>query len=199
VLDLLHRLYDVQGLIQIGGLTALAIIIFAETGLFFGFFLPGDSLLVTAGLFAAKGDLNIVHLCVLLSACAILGDAVGFWFGHWSGPRLYRRKDSFFFRQAHLEQARAFYDEHGGKTIVLARFIPIIRTFAPIVAGIAGMRYRSFFAWNVLGGILWASGLTLGGYFLGQAIPDLDKYIQLVIVAVIVLSFVPVLLHLRRR
>lgn len=195
-MEFLAQLYDIENLIRIGGVTALALIIFAETGLFFGFFLPGDSLLITAGLFAAKGDLDIVLLCWLLALCAIVGDAVGFWFGHFTGPRLFRRKRSRFFRPEYLQKAHAFYEKHGGKTIVLARFIPILRTFVPIVAGIAQMNYRSFVLWNVAGGILWTCGLLLAGYGLGTAIPNLDEYIHLVIVVVVFISILPVLHHL---
>ena len=198
-MEFLSQIYDIQNLIRLGGLTALVLIVFAETGLFFGFFLPGDSLLLTAGLFAAKGDLDLTLLCVLLTIAAIVGDAVGFWFGHWTGPKLYRRERSFFFRPEHLQHARKFYAEHGGKTIVFARFIPLLRTFAPIVAGIAGMPYRSFVFWNVLGGILWVNSLVLAGYYLGRAIPNLDKYIHVIIVVVIAASFVPVVLHLKSR
>lgn len=198
MLDLLHRLYDIQGLIQLGGLTALAFIIFAETGLFFGFFLPGDSLLITAGLFAANGDLHIWTVCIVLSLCAIAGDAVGFWFGRVTGPRMFKKERSFFFRPEHLERAREFYREHGGKTLMLARFIPVLRTFVPIVAGIAQMKYSAFAFWNVLGGLLWVWGLTFAGYFLGNVIPGIDRYIHLIIGVVVVLSILPVVFHLRK-
>lgn len=170
------------------GMTA---IIFAETGLFLGFFLPGDSLLMTAGLFAAKGDLNIFVLLFTLSIAAIVGDAVGFWVGKKAGALLYERKETFFFRRSHLLKAKAFYEKHGGKTIVLARFIPIVRTFAPTVAGAALMPYARFAVFNVAGGIAWISSMSLAGYALGSLIPDIDKHIHELIVLVVFLSVLP--------
>lgn len=182
---------DPRELVQVGGYVGLTLVIFAETGLLVGFFLPGDSLLITAGLFAAKGDLNIWLLCTLLSAAAIIGDAVGYYIGRKTGPLLYNRPDSFFFRKSHLIKAREFYEEHGGKTIILARFIPIIRTFAPTVAGVAEMPYRRFALYNVFGGLLWIWGLGFVGYGLGQAVPDIEEHIHIMIVGVIFLSILP--------
>lgn len=182
---------DVQGLIQAGGYVALAAIVFAETGLMVGFFLPGDSLLVTAGLFAAKGDLNIVWLNVLLSACAVAGDATGYYIGRKLGPALFKREDSLLFKKKHLIAAHEFYEKHGGKTIVIARFLPLIRTFAPVVAGIGEMPYRRFAAFNVFGGIGWVFLMTMIGYSLIKLFPGIEKHIHIVIIVVIVLSFVP--------
>jgi membrane-associated protein len=162
-----------------------------ETGLFVGFFLPGDSLLVTAGLFAAKGDLNVWALLILVSICAVAGDQVGYVIGRTAGQALYNRPDSFFFRKRHLEKAHEFYERYGGKTIVLARFIPIIRTFAPAVAGAAAMTYRKFVFYNIAGGVLWVWSMILLGFFLGRSIPNLDKHIHYVIVVVVFLSILP--------
>jgi membrane-associated protein len=189
---------DVQGLIQTGGYIALAIIVFVETGLMVGFFLPGDSLLVTAGLFAAKGDLNIVYLNVLLIICAIAGDATGYLIGRKLGPALFRRDDSFFFKKKHLITARDFYEKHGGKTIIIARFVPVIRTFAPVVAGIGQMSYRHFAAYNVIGGAGWVVTMTMIGYSLIKLFPGIEKHIHIVIIVVIVLSLLPGIIEFLR-
>lgn len=193
-------LYDTSGLIQWGGLTAIFIIVFAETGLFFGFFLPGDSLLITAGVLAAAGYLNLLHLIVLATIAAILGDQTGYAIGRQMGKMLFRKKDSFLFKHEHLEKAKEFYDKHGGKTILVARFIPIIRTFAPPVAGASEMKYRTFVIFNILGGMFWVLSTVLGGYFLGKVIPNLEHYINLVIFIVVFVSFIPIAIeYLRRR
>jgi membrane-associated protein len=189
--DAFHFLTDVEGMIRAGGYVALAIIVFTETGLMIGFFLPGDSLLVTAGLFAARGDLNIVYLNLLLMTMAVLGDATGYYIGHKLGPALFRRESSRLFKKQHLIRTQLFYEKHGGKTIVIARFIPIIRTFAPVVAGIAGMKYRRFATFNIFGGLGWVLSMTMIGYLLGRLIPNIDKYIEIVIIVVIFLSLVP--------
>jgi membrane-associated protein len=190
----------VPELIRLGGLLGLVFIVFAETGLMVGFFLPGDSLLVTAGLFAAKGDLNIWWLNLAVMAAAILGDATGYWIGRRAGQALYSRPNSFFFRREHLIKTHEFYERHGGKTIVIARFMPIVRTFAPVVAGAASMTYRHFAIYNIAGGIGWVASMTLTGYFLGLAVPDLEKHIHLVVAVVIFLSLLPALIaYLRNR
>ena len=189
---------DVQGLIQTGGYVALAIIVFTETGLMVGFFLPGDSLLVTAGLFAAKGDLNIVFLNVLLMICAITGDATGYYIGRKLGPALFRRDDSLFFKKKHLIAAHDFYEKHGGKTIIIARFVPIIRTFAPVVAGIGQMSYRHFAAYNIIGGVGWVFTMTMIGYSLIKLFPGIEKHIHIVIVVVIILSILPGIIEVLR-
>jgi membrane-associated protein len=183
--------YNVPELIRWGGLVGLILIVFAETGLMIGFFLPGDSLLVTAGLFAAKGDFNIATLLLALSAAAVIGDATGYWIGKRTGQALYSRPNSFFFRRSHLIKTHEFYEKHGGKTIVIARFMPILRTFAPVVAGAANMTYRKFAVYNVLGGIGWVTSMLLTGYFLGQAVPDLEQHIHIVVAVVIFLSLLP--------
>jgi membrane-associated protein len=189
--EFFRTVYNVPELIRLGGLIGLVLVVFAETGLMIGFFLPGDSLLVTAGLFAAKGDLDIVWLNLALIAAAILGDATGYWIGYRTGKALYSRPNSFFFRREHLIKTHEFYERHGGKTIVIARFMPILRTFAPVVAGAAEMTYRRFAIYNVAGGIGWVTSMTLTGYFLGRAVPDLDKHLHLVVATVIFLSLLP--------
>lgn len=189
--DAFHFITDVEGLIRWGGYVALAIIVFVETGLMVGFFLPGDSLLVTAGLFAARGVLNIWVLNILLITMAILGDATGYYIGRKLGPALFRRKSSRLFKKEHLVKTQLFYEKHGGKTIVIARFIPIIRTFAPVVAGIAGMKYRRFAAFNIFGGIGWVISMTMIGYLLGKTIPNIDKYIEVIIIIVVAASILP--------
>lgn len=189
--QLLHTIYDVQGIIQWGGVVLVCTIVFVETGLFVGFFLPGDSLLVTAGVFAAAGHLNLAALLAAATLCGILGDQVGYWIGRRAGKALYGRKDSFFFKRRHLEHARQFYDTHGGKTIVLARFIPILRTFCPVVAGAAEMPYARFVGYNVAGGCGWVFGMVLAGFFLASLVPNISQRIHYVIAVVILLSFVP--------
>ena len=179
-------------LVRWGGYVALAVIVFTETGLLIGFFLPGDSLLITAGLVAAAGGLDVWLLTGLLSVAAIAGDSVGYAIGYRAGPHIFTRENSRWFNRSHLVRTREFYERHGGKTIVLARFIPIIRTFAPVVAGVGRMEYRRFLAYNVLGGVGWVAGLTWTGYLLGQAIPDVGRYIHLVIGIVVVLSVIPI-------
>lgn len=185
------NLQNIEGLIRWGGYTALAIIIFAESGLFFGFFLPGDSLLVTAGLLASRGYLNIWELLILLSLMAIAGDSVGYYFGKLTGPKIFKKEKSILFAKDHLLRAQAFYEKHGGKTIILARFMPIVRTFAPIVAGVGQMKYSRFLSFNVWGGLLWVCSMLGIGFFLGKTIPNIDRYIHIVIIVIILLSISP--------
>lgn len=187
---------DLTQIIETLGYIGLFAIVFAESGLFFGFFLPGDSLLLTAGLLASQGKLEIAVLLIILPVAAILGDGVGYWFGKRTGPRIFNRKNSLLFRHKNLLAAQSFYERHGGKTIVLARFIPFIRTFAPIVAGAVEMPYRRFLMFNVTGALLWGVGVTLTGYFLGQVIPDIDRYFLVVVGVVILVSALPTLAHL---
>ncbi len=196
--DLFHRIYDVESLVRVGGLAGLAAIVFIETGLLVGFFLPGDSLLVTAGLFAARGDLNVVYLILVLSLAAIVGDTVGYNIGARTGPKLFSRPDSLLFNRKHLISTREFYERHGPFTIVIARFVPIIRTFAPVVAGIGAMEYRRFLAYNVVGGIGWVLVTVLGGYFLGQMVPNIHDHLHKVIAIVIVLSLLPAIIKVAR-
>jgi membrane-associated protein len=183
--------YNVPELIRLVGLVGIAFIVFAETGLLIGFFLPGDSLLITAGLFAARGDLDITTLIITLIPAAIAGNATGYWIGKRTGTKLYSRPDSFLFRREHVRMTREYYDKHGGKTIFLAQFIPILRTFAPVVAGVAEMGYRRFATYNVFGAITWISSMTLAGYTLGNLVPNIESRIHLVIAGVIAVSLLP--------
>lgn len=194
VWNLFHRIYDVEFLVRTGGLLVLVIIVFTETGLLLGFFLPGDSLLVTAGIFAARGDLDLITLNTSLSLAAIAGDTVGYGIGARTGPKIFTREDSLFFNRKHLISAKKFYDRHGGFTIVVARFMPIIRTFAPVVAGVGAMGYRKFVAYNIFGGIFWVMTTTLAGYFLGTLVPNIQERIHVVIAIVIVLSLLPAII-----
>jgi membrane-associated protein len=184
-------------MVQWGGYVGLTAIIFSETGLLVGFFLPGDSLLVTAGLFSSQPEfgLNVYLLGAILSVAAILGDAVGYWVGRISGPRLFRKEESFFFKPKYLRQAADFYERHGGKTIILARFMPIARTFVPTVAGAAGMNYARFTMFNVVGGVLWIWSMLFTGYFLGRYIPGIDRHIEKVIIVIVFLSISPAIWH----
>jgi len=195
-----EKLQHLEDLIRWGGYTVLAVIIFAETGLFVGFFLPGDSLLVTAGLFAARGDLSLTVMFILLSFMAIAGDAAGYWIGRVTGPRIFTREKSMFFAKDHLLRAQRFYEKHGGKTIIIARFMPIIRTFAPVVAGVGKMSYARFASYNIIGGTLWIGSMLGIGYTLGNVIPDIDKHIHWVILIVVFLSILPgIVEYLRHR
>jgi membrane-associated protein len=186
-----RNLYNVPELIRLVGSIGLIVIVFAETGLMIGFFLPGDSLLTTAGIFAARGDLNIVWLNISLTIAAIVGDATGYWVGRRAGKALYNRPNSFFFRREHLVRTHEFYEKHGGKTIIIARFMPIVRTFAPVVAGAAEMTYREFATYNIIGALLWVPSMTLTGYFLGLAFPDIDKHLHKLIALIIFVSLLP--------
>ncbi|KKU58161.1 MAG: hypothetical protein UX81_C0025G0002 [Parcubacteria group bacterium GW2011_GWA2_47_12] len=174
------------------GLFGVFAIVFAESGLFFGFFLPGDSLLFTAGLLASLGHFNIFALWLGCMLCAILGDSVGYAFGKKAGPKIFTREDSLFFHKKHIERTQAFYARYGKKTVVLARFVPIVRTFAPILAGVGNMRYRIFLTYNIVGGALWATLLIFLGFFLGMFIPDPDRYLMPLIFAIIFISFLPI-------
>jgi membrane-associated protein len=189
--DLFHRVYDVEALVRVGGLTVLIAIVFVETGLFVGFFLPGDSLLVTAGLFAASGHLELWSLFLFVSLAAIIGDTVGYAIGASTGPKIFTRENSLFFHKKHLTTTKEFYDRYGGITIIIARFMPIVRTFAPLVAGVGGMQYSRFALYNVMGGVGWVVSMVSIGYVLGRTIPDIDRYIQAVIALVIGLSLLP--------
>lgn len=190
----------IEGLIRWGGLAILIAIVFAETGLLVGFFLPGDSLLFTAGFLAAAGFLDIRILLVALMLAAILGDQTGYLTGRWMGKRLFDRPDSRIFKKAYVDKTKRFYAKYGVSTIVLARFVPIVRTFAPIVAGVGQMRYRTFVTWNVIGGIGWVGLMCGAGYFLGN-IPWVQANFGLVTILIIVLSLVPLAIevwHARR-
>jgi membrane-associated protein len=190
--------YSLDDLIRWGGYVVLFVIVFTETGLLVGFFLPGDSLLITAGIVAAAGGLNIWWLNVVLIVAAITGDSVGYAIGVRLGPRLFTRPQSLLFNPRHIERTRNFYARHGPKTIVIARFVPIVRTFAPVVAGVGQMEYRRFIFYNVAGGIGWVTSMTWAGYGLGRVIPNLGSYIHLVVGIVIVLSVIPIVIEIVR-
>jgi membrane-associated protein len=190
--------YSLDDLIRWGGYVVLFAIVFTETGLLVGFFLPGDSLLITAGIVAAAGGLNIWWLNVVLIVAAITGDSIGYAIGVRLGPRLFTRPQSLLFNPRHIERTRVFYERHGPKTIVIARFVPIVRTFAPVVAGVGQMEYRRFIFYNVAGGIGWVTSMTWAGYGLGRVIPNLGSYIHLVVGIVIVLSVIPIVIEIVR-
>ena len=205
-MDFIYQLFDQikhylnPNTIVAAGYLVLIFVVFAETGLAAGFFLPGDSLLVVAGLFAAKGDLNVFILLSTLFVAAVVGDAVGYYTGAKMGPRLFKRPKSLVFKPSHLQKANAFYEKYGGKTIIIARFVPIIRTFAPIVAGAAQMPYRRFLMFNVVGGFRWVFSMILGGYFLGNLVEKafgikLDEHIEKVVIVVVLLSLMPPLIE----
>lgn len=176
----------------------VCVIVFIETGFFVGFFLPGDSLLVTAGVFAAAGVVPLKWLLLPVMLCAIVGDQIGYWIGRGAGVAIYKRKDSFFFRRQHLRRAHDFYVRNGGKTVILARFVPIIRTFCPPVAGAAEMPYSTYLLYDICGGILWVGSMILGGYFLGKSIPNISQKIHYVIAVVVVLSLLPAIIGVMR-
>ena len=189
--EFFSRLHHLDELIAWAGYAGVTAIVFCETGLLAGFFLPGDSLIVTAGLVASQGKLDIWVLNGLLIAAAVTGDSVGYAIGHYAGPRLFRKEDSLLFHKKHLDRTHAFFEKYGAKTIVLARFVPIVRTFAPTVAGVGRMSYRRFVSYNVIGGVLWVASMLSVGYFLGRSVPNIEKHLHLVVTVVIVISFLP--------
>ncbi len=198
---LLHSIYDVEGIIRSAGSLApllVCLIVFVETGFFVGFFLPGDSLLVTAGVFSAMGVIPLKWILLPVMLCAIVGDQIGYWIGRAAGSALYRREDSFFFRRKHLRRAHDFYEKYGGKTIILARFMPVIRTFCPPVAGAARMPYPRYLTYDIFGGMIWVGTMILGGYFLGRTIPNISQRIHYVILVVIILSLLPAIISILR-
>ena len=191
-------MFDLVSLMKTAGYTGLFGIIFAESGLLFGFFLPGDSLLFTAGFLSSQGYLDIRALMVIAAVAAITGDSVGYALGYKIGPKLFTKEDSLFFKKTYVYKARKFFEKHGAKTIVLARFVPAVRTFAPVVAGIGNMRYRTFIIYNIVGGLLWTLGLGLLGFFLGNVIPNVDHYILPMVALIILLSILPGVIHVLR-
>ena len=188
--------FDLTDLIRTVGYVGIWAIVFAESGLLIGFFLPGDSLLFTAGFLASQGYFNIWVLVIGCFIAAVVGDSVGYGFGHRYGRKVFNKEESLFFNPKHLIRAEEFYEKHGKKTIILARFVPVVRTFAPIVAGIGRMEYRTFLAYNIVGALLWAVGVTLLGYYLGKSIPDIDKYLIPGIIIIILLSVAQPMYHL---
>jgi membrane-associated protein len=175
----------------------LAGVVFAETGLLVGLFLPGDSLLFTVGVVAGAGELDIVSICALLVAASILGDQSGYFLGYRTGPSIFRRPDSLIFKQEYVTRTQAFYEKHGGKTLIYAKFVPIVRTFAPFMAGVGRMRYRRFFSFNVFGGIGWVLSMTLAGYFLGE-VPIIRQNFEKVVIAIVLVSVLPMVIHYLR-
>ena len=193
-----RTLYNVEAVVRYGGTFIVCAFVYVETGLFVGFFLPGDSLLVTAGIFAAAGQLKLAALLLFVTLCAVAGDQTNYFICRKAGQALYRREDSLFFKKKHLQRAHEFYEKHGPKMLILARFIPIVRTFAPAVAGAAAMRYRRFLTYSVIGGILWVQGMILTGFFLGSVVPNIGKRIHLVIALVIFISLLPAIFEILR-
>jgi len=201
ILRFFHALYNPEGLrelVRAGGAPLICAIVFVETGFFVGFFLPGDSLLVTAGIFSAAAVIPLKWLLLPVMLCAVAGDQVGYWIGRSAGVALYRREDSFFFRRSHLQRAHDFYEKYGGRAVILARFVPIIRTFCPPVAGAAKMPYGRYLAFDIFGGIFWVGAMILGGYTLGRSVPNIGQRIHYVIAVVVFLSILPAIVSLLR-
>ncbi|EKD91356.1 MAG: hypothetical protein ACD_30C00018G0004 [uncultured bacterium] len=186
---------DLKSIVETIGYIGVFSIVFLESGMLIGFFFPGDSLLFTAGFLASQGIFNISYLILGCFLGAVTGDSVGYFIGHRYGRKLFEKENSFFFRKDHLVKTEAFYEKHGGKTIILARFMPVIRAFAPVVAGIGSMNYPTFLFYNLFGGLLWAIGITLAGYYLGSLIPDVDKYLLPIVGLIILLSITPAIIH----
>jgi membrane-associated protein len=184
---------DILSLVQTFGYLGILGVVFAESGMFFGFFLPGDSLLFTAGLLASQHFLNIWMLFIFVPIAAILGDNFGYWFGAKVGPKIFTREDSLFFHKHHIERTREFYAKYGVKAIVIARFVPVVRTFTPVLAGVGQMPYRTFMKYNILGGLLWSIGMLLLGFSLGSVVPNIDRYILPIVLVIIVISFMPII------
>lgn len=189
---------DPISILQTGGYIGIALLVFAESGLFIGMFLPGDSLLFAAGLLATNNFFSIGPLIAVVVIAAILGDSVGYWFGGKVGDHLQDRKDSWYFKQEYLRRTERFYQKYGGRTIILARFVPIIRTVAPILAGAGSMTYKKFLAYNIIGALLWGAGMTLFGFFLGSVIPNSEKYVAPIALIIITISFFPIITNLAR-
>src|SRR5208282_5179468 len=197
ILHFLQSLYSPEGLrelIRSGGAPLVCTIVFIETGFFVGFFLPGDSLLITAGIFSYAGVIPLKWLLLPVMFCAIAGDQIGYWIGRSAGAALYRREDSFFFRRSHLQRAHDFYEKYGGRAVILARFVPIIRTFCPPVAGAARMPYLRYLVFDIFGGVFWIGAMILGGYSLGHFIPNIGQYIHYVIAVVALVSILPAII-----
>jgi len=186
-------MFDIVAIIKTAGYFGIGGIIFAESGLMLGFFLPGDSLLFTAGVLASAGFLNIWLLVPLVFVCAVLGDNIGYFLGRKAGEKLFEREESFLFKRSHVDRARTFFEKHGVRSIIIARFVPVVRAFVPPVAGVGRMNYRTFLISDIIGGLLWACGLTILGYFLGQTVPDIDKYLLPIVAVIILVSVLPVI------
>ncbi len=191
-------MFNLISLITTVGYLGIFAIIFAESGLLVGFFFPGDSLIFTAGFLASQNILSLPILLPLVIVAAILGDGFGYYCGQKFGPKIFIREDSFFFKKSHIAKANLFFTKHGGKAIILARFMPVVRTFVPVVAGVGTMRYKKFAAYNIIGGLLWSCGLILAGYFLGRSVPNIDHYLLPIIFLIIILSLLPSIFHVIR-
>lgn len=187
--------FDLVDFIKAAGYTGLFAVVFAETGLFLGFFFPGDSLLFVSGFLASQELLNIWMLIALFFVAAVTGNIFGYAFGYRVGPAIFSKEDSLLFKKAHVAKAQRFYDKYGGKVVMLARFIPIVRTFAPILAGVAKMNKSVFFFYNVMGALVWTFGLTLLGYWLGNSVPNIDHYLLPIVAAIIIVSILPGVVH----
>jgi membrane-associated protein len=201
IIRFFHALFNPDGLrelIRAGGAPLICTIVFIETGFFVGFFLPGDSLLVTAGILSAGGVIPLKWLLLPVMLCAIVGDQIGYWIGRSAGATLYRREDSFFFRRSHLQRAHDFYEKYGGRAVILARFVPIVRTFCPPVAGAAKMPYSRYLSYDIFGGVFWVGAMILGGYSLGRSVPNIGQRIHYVIAVVIILSVMPAIISILR-
>jgi len=201
ILHFFHALFNPEGLkelIRSGGAPLICTIVFIETGFFVGFFLPGDSLLVTAGILSAGAVIPLKWLLLPVMACAIVGDQIGYWIGRTAGQAIYKKEDSFLFRRSHLQRAHDFYEKYGGRAVILARFVPIIRTFCPPVAGAAKMPYYRYLLFDIAGGVIWVGTMILGGYFLGRSIPNISQRIHYVIAVVILLSILPAIISILR-
>jgi membrane-associated protein len=190
------NMFDVKHIIESGGLLVISLIVFAESGLLIGFFLPGDTLLFTAGFFASQGQLHIGVLLITIILSAIIGDNVGYQIGKRTGPKIFTKKDGIIFRKEYIENAEAFYQKHGGKTIILARFVPVVRTFAPVVAGVGNMDRRKFIIFNIIGGASWGASITLLGFWLGSRINNIEAYIMPVFLFAILITWAPAFYHL---
>lgn len=184
-------MFDILTLVKTAGYLGIFAIVFAESGLLIGFFLPGDSLLFTAGVLASAGMLNIWIVVPLIFSAAILGDNIGYFIGRKAGEKLFQREDSFFFRRSNVEKTKIFFEKYGTRAIIIARFVPVVRAIAPVFAGVGEMSYRRFFPYDLLGGILWACGLPIAGYFLGNTVPNIDDYLLPIIGVIIFLSLLP--------
>lgn len=189
---------DTMAMLQTGSYVGLAFIVFAESGLLIGIFLPGDSLLFAAGLIASGGFFSLNPLIATVVVAAIIGDSVGYWFGAQAGSRLFNKEDSRFFKREYVERTERFYLAYGGRAVILARFLPIVRTLAPMLAGVSSMKYRTFLAYNVIGGLLWGAGMILLGFSVGSVIPNSEKYILPLTLIIVVLSFLPIIINLVR-
>lgn len=189
-------MFNVTSLIQSGGLLLIALVIFGESGMFIGFFFPGDTLLLSAGVFAAQGKLSLALLLPIVAVAAILGDNIGYFIGKRYGRQLFRKKDGIIFRHEYVEQAETFYEKYGSKAMLFAHFVPVVRTFAPAVAGVANMNYKQFFVYDAIGDTVWAMSVTLVGYWFGTKIPNIDHYILLAVGAVMTITLGPTLYHL---